>query len=119
MSSVAMRRLTCTPRLPRHFTWLLWLALLALPCAQLGASQHEVSHLRSDAAHTKHAPQADHCVACLAAAAIGHGAAPASALLMPPAAAGDDTPETLPVAAHVAAAAYAYLTRAPPVASNQ
>lgn len=118
MFAQALRRSQHRP-LPRHFAWLLWLALL-LPLAQTLAACHVYSHtseLSGDAAElnkAKHA--ASHCDLCLAGSAV-HGGGLPSAELQPalphlhhaaPAAV-SDSPWTPPLV-------LAYQGRAPPLA---
>lgn len=118
-ATTAARRFRRTQ--PRHFAWLLWLALL-LPLAQTMAACHVYSHTGELAAgaadydKSKHAAGASHCDLCLAGSAVHGGALPTAELLpflpllhhaAPPAA--FDSPWTPPVA-------LAYQGRAPPVA---
>ncbi|MBS0450164.1 MAG: hypothetical protein JSS14_02545 [Proteobacteria bacterium] len=107
--------------LPRHFAWLLWLALL-VPLAQTVAACHVYSHTGELAAGTvdisksKHSAGASHCDLCLAGSVVHAGGLPAAELL--PAlvhlhhaapAADFDSPWTPPLA-------LAYQGRAPPFA---
>lgn len=107
--------------LPRHFAWLLWLAML-LPVAQTAASCHLYSHdqelaaAAADYSKNKHAAVGSHCDLCLVGS-IAHGGALPSAELLPP----------LPPIVHAAPRAafqspwtpplvLAYQGRAPPIA---
>ena len=118
-ASAAARRSQRT--VPRHFAWLLWLAML-LPLAQTVAACHVYSHTGELAAGTadysksKHAAGASHCDLCLVGSVVHGGGLPAAELLpalphLPHAApaAAFDSPWTPPLVP-------AYQGRAPPVA---
>ena len=98
----------------RHPAWLLALALL-LPLAQLGAAVHPYAHLQDPprASSDKHLPAA--CDACVAAAVIGAGAAPASpAAATPVVALEHGAPRHFAFAFAAPAASAPYQSRAPP-----
>ena len=94
--------------------WVLWLALL-LPLAQLGAAVHGYAHLKDPArtSSDKHLPAA--CDACVTAAAIGAGAAPAPvAPAVPLLALEHAAPRAFATAPAPCATATPYQSRAPP-----
>lgn len=109
-----LKRSTSLQRRPGLSAWVLWLAFL-LPLAQLGAAVHGYTHLQDPprTSSDKHLPAA--CDACVAAAVLGAGAAPAS---NPPAAPlvvlAHAAPRQPTVAVAPAAAPSPYQSRAPP-----
>ena len=96
-------------------SWVLWLAFL-LPLAQLGGAVHGYAHLQDPprtSSNDKHLPAA--CDACLAAAVIGVGGAPASATPAAPLAALEHAAPRHFAFSFAAPAAHApYQSRAPP-----
>jgi hypothetical protein len=106
-------------RLRRHrVTWLLWLALL-LPLAQGAAIGHALSHAASDLSSQESgkALHAAHCELCLIGAALAGGGAPARPLTVLAAAVRPSAPSLPSVRAAPTAPSFAYLGRAPPLAS--
>ena len=99
----------------RLHRWVLWLAFL-LPLAQLGAAVHGYAHLQDPArtsSSDKHLPAA--CDACVAAAVVGAGAAPAPDAPFAPAAALEHAaPRHFSIAFAASADAAPYQSRAPP-----
>ncbi|HJV26094.1 MAG TPA: hypothetical protein VJ673_10405 [Aromatoleum sp.] len=101
---------------PRHFAWLLWLALL-LPIGQMAAMCHALSHVNDEATRqserNKGVPDSA-CDLCLIAAAIGSGGLRGA----PPPLADVTARHEMPLAAFdgtwLPSPARAYLSRAPP-----
>jgi hypothetical protein len=104
---------------PRHFAWLLWLALL-LPLAQGAAAWHALSHTGADLSpeHDGKALHATHCDLCLTAADVIGGVLPGEPPPLFFATVRHTTPLPQPVGAASVAPARAYLSRAPPFASH-
>ncbi|AYH45601.1 hypothetical protein [Azoarcus sp. DN11] len=101
---------------PRHFAWLLWLALL-LPVGQLAAMCHAVSHTGGEwtrqAGRDKGLPEAA-CDLCLISAAIGAGGLRGASPPLPELTARQEIPQTALDTARPPSPARAYLSRAPP-----
>ncbi len=119
------RRMRERTRLPmrgpwRSVAWLLWFALL-LPVAQAAALWHGVSHAGSPGAVVGSGDAAKHgvgqapCDACLAAAAVIGGAAPAARLPVAAVPPRQPAPTLSGVAWLLTAAPAAYRSRAPPL----
>ncbi|MDM0115947.1 hypothetical protein QTI66_27610 [Variovorax sp. J22R133] len=106
-------------RAPRHFAWLLWLAML-LPIAQAASATHALSHTGDDlaaAAKHKQLQHLVHCEICVAAGAIGGGALPSPPLSLPPLlAARHEAPQADADGVWQGLPLLAYQGRAPPVA---
>lgn len=109
-------------RLPRttrrHFTWLLWLAML-LPLAQAAATWHAMSHAAaaatgSESESDSKALHASHCALCLSAAAIGDGPLPSAAPALMLLGASHAAPSALALIGRAADEWPAYRSRAPP-----
>lgn len=102
----------------RHFTWLLWLAML-LPLAQGAATWHAMSHAAAavtggEADSDSKALHATSCALCLSAAAIGDGAVPSAPPGLVLLAAKHTEPSPLALIGRVADEWPAYRSRAPP-----
>jgi hypothetical protein len=109
-----MGRCTILRRASGLSAWVLWLALL-LPLAQLGAAVHGYAHLRDPVrtSSDKHLPAA--CDACVTAAAIGAGTAPAPVMPAAPFLALEHAaPRDFAAAPAPSAAPTPYQSRAPP-----
>ena len=112
-----MNALGFRPSLRAKLSWLLWLALL-LPMAQSVASWHALSHVAVEAEATDDSSRAVlhglHCDLCLAAAAVGSGAAPMAHAAPALVAARYLRPLTASVVERPAQPTLAYQSRAPP-----
>ncbi|BAL26330.1 hypothetical protein [Azoarcus sp. KH32C] len=101
---------------PRHFAWLLWLALL-LPIGQMAAIFHAVSHLdRQTALQVEDGgglPDTP-CDLCLIAAAIGSGGLRGAPPTLPDLTASHEVPQAAFDSDWLPSPARAYLSRAPP-----
>ncbi|NMG43888.1 hypothetical protein GPA22_09100 [Aromatoleum toluvorans] len=101
---------------PRHFAWLLWLALL-LPVGQLAAMAHAVTHSGGEATRQaerdKGLPETA-CDLCLISVAIGAGGLRGAPPSLPDPAVRDEIPQAALDSARLPLAARAYLSRAPP-----
>jgi hypothetical protein len=106
-----------TRRLPRHILWLLLVALL-LPVAQTVATWHVLSTACTDRADPNGKSQShpSHCDLCLTAASLHSGAASGVVISAPPAAGLHEAPRYLSNPLVSASPAWAYRSRAPPVA---
>jgi hypothetical protein len=109
-------RLPTTAR--RHFTWLLWLAML-LPLAQAAANWHAMSHAAAalsggESESDSKALHASHCALCLSAATIGDGPLPSAPPGLVLLAADHATPAPLALIGRAADEWPAYRSRAPP-----
>jgi len=104
---------------PRHFAWVLWLALL-LPLAQGAAAWHALSHTRADASGEQDgkALHSAHCDLCLTAAAVTGGALAGEPPVLAHSSARHAAPLPPPVGVASTAPVRAYLSRAPPFASH-
>jgi hypothetical protein len=108
------------PLAPRHFVWLLWIALLT-PIAQTTAAWHALSHARLDAVHAGDGKQALHetrCDLCFAGAALNGGAIPREPPFLPHSTALHDAPSADSSRFRVALHERLYESRAPPFASH-
>ena len=117
------------PTLPRHLhlrrhglAWLLWLALMALPLAQVAAHWHGLSHAGAAAASAdttdKPAAHLAHCDLCLGAAALGTGATAGQTGLAPHTSLRMQAPSVDRAGLWVVPAPRAYRSRAPPHATH-
>ena len=118
------------PTLPRHLhlrrhglAWLLWLALMALPLAQVAAHWHGLSHAGAAAAAGTDSPDKQvahlaHCDLCLGAAALGTGATAGQTGLARHAALHHQVPDAGHTSIWLAPAPRAYRSRAPPHATH-
>ena len=112
------------PTLPHHphlrqhgLAWLLWLALLALPLAQLAAHWHGLSHANTAASADtadKQVVHLAHCDLCLGAAALGAGATAGQTGLAPHTSLRMQAPSVDRAGLWVVPAPRAYRSRAPP-----
>lgn len=101
---------------PRHFAWLLWLALL-LPIAQMAAMGHTVLHVGDETSRQTERDQGlpeSACHLCLIAAAIGSGGLRGAPPPLPDLTARHEVPRAALGGAWLPLPARAYLSRAPP-----
>ena len=101
---------------PRHFAWLLWLALL-LPLAQASATWHVLSHAMAQAngaTDEQPALHPTHCDLCLSAAALSGGALSGAPQALPHLAMRHALPQSDSSSVWFAPAVRAYESRAPP-----
>lgn len=113
-----MHALRSRPVSQRRLAWLLWFGLL-FPVAQAGAAWHALSHTPQEvrrAADDKQTPHQSHCDLCLIAAAIGGGAPLAETPAWTPPIVDPELPQAAVVDVWLALPAWAYRSRAPPLA---
>ncbi len=103
-------------RLPGHFAWLFWLALL-LPVGQGLAAAHELSHVEFDGSDgARKSLHISHCEWCPIAAAICSGALPSH---LPVAMAPGSQADAVPMwscSTRASATVLGYCSRGPPLA---
>ena len=103
----------------RSRLWLVWLALL-LPAAQAAATWHTFSAAPAGSTdlHGRAALHSAHCDLCLTAAALSGSASAANAPDTPRPAGRHESPRAISGSARLAPTAWAYRSRAPPLAPH-